>query len=377
MRASTFQGNGTVGRDPPRLLVLDLAEGTSDSSAIAMALESSGYHVVPAGSGGEALEVLRGTRPALAVVAEGGVGSSGRIAEIRATARTAGIPLLEVLEADTDLEARLASLETVNDWVVRGCAPEELAARVARLLHPSPPFDVPFASLVVHDLRTPLNVIGLSMRMIEQALPRNDPEVEEDLRFVEENLRQIERMLSQLSDHARLFDRGLTLTVHAFDPRRLVDEILENRASLAARRGWKGSPVQLAVEDTCPKEVTLDQGRARVAIEYALINATAAANDQPIRLTLRGGPHAQRWIIETAIDRPPPASVTSIELHPYGFERLCGCAADRRGMDLAIAARISEIFGGSARLEVVAGRGTTIILDWPAQLVGSSSPPGA
>lgn len=37
-------------------------------------------------------------------------------------------------------------------------------------------------------------------------------------------------------------------------------------------------------------------------------------------------------------------------------------------MDLAIVARISELFGGAARLDVDENRGTTIILDWPTRL---------
>jgi len=279
-----------------------------------------------------------------------------------------GIPVLAVVESGPQLEMRLRTFEDADDWIVRDGSPEEFVARVARLIRrqAAPPIDVPFSSMVVHDLRTPLNVIGLSIRMVEQALPRDDPEVEEDLRFIDENLRQIERMLTQLSDYARLFGSGLGLTVDAFDPRRMVDEILENRESRSSRPGWKGSPVHLDVQRTCPQEAVLDQGRARMAIEYALSNANAAAHDEPIRLTLRGGPQPGRWVTEVAIDRPPPTSITSVELRPRSFERLCGCAADRQGMDLAIAARVSELFGGSARLEVVPGRGTTIILDWPA-----------
>ncbi len=58
----------------------------------------------------------------------------------------------------------------------------------------------------------------------------------------------------------------------------------------------------------------------------------------------------------------------STELRPHLFERLCGTAAERRGMDLAIAARVSELFGGTARLEAVEQKGTTILLDWPVRL---------
>jgi signal transduction histidine kinase len=229
------------------------------------------------------------------------------------------------------------------------------------------PIDTRFTSLLVHDLRTPLNVIGLSLRLIEQALPTDDPDVAEDLRFIDENFHILERMLAQLGDYARLLEPGLNLALSEFSPWRLMEELLENRS---ARPPRKQAPVQLDVQKTCPTTALLDHGRARLALDYALTNATAAAGAEPIRVVLRGTP--ERWIIELSIDRPPPGSVQSLELGSNAFERLCGSAAERRGMDLAIAARVSEIFGGTARLEAVEGRGTSIILDWPARYVGPS-----
>jgi signal transduction histidine kinase len=227
------------------------------------------------------------------------------------------------------------------------------------------PIDTRFTSLLVHDLRTPLNVIGLSLRLIEQALPTDDPDVAEDLRFIDENFHALERMLAQLGDYARLFEPGLNLVLSEFSPWRLVEELLENRP---ARPPRKQAPVHLDIQTSCPDVALLDQARARVALDYALANASAAAGVEPIRLLLRGAP--ERWIIEIGVDRPPPCSVQSIELRSDAFERLCGSAAERRGMDLAIAARVSELFGGTARLEAVEGRGTSIILDWPARYAG-------
>jgi len=369
MRSSQQPGEG-VGHDSPQLMVLD--EASPEVPEITAPLESRGYRVVRVKSGGDALHVLRRTRPALTIV---GRATAAPLTELRTAAREMGIPVLDLVDSGADLMARLGSSEEADDWVIRDSSPEEIDARVARLLRRSralaaqparpatSPIDVKFSALVVHDLRTPLNVIGLSLHMIEQALPKKHPDLEQDIRFVEENFRQIERMLSQLGDYARLFERGQSLTASEFDPRRLVDELLENRKS---RPGWKGATVRLDIDTTCPKEVRLDQKCARMAIEYALVNADAAAHDEPIHLRLRGAPH--RWLIEIVIDRPPPSSVSSMELGPQSFERLCGCAADRRGMDLAIAARISEMFGGTARLEALPGRGTSIILDWPARI---------
>jgi hypothetical protein len=50
------------------------------------------------------------------------------------------------------------------------------------------------------------------------------------------------------------------------------------------------------------------------------------------------------------------------------FERLLAIAAERRAVDLAIVARISELFGGSARLQREPGSSSSIILDWPVRL---------
>jgi signal transduction histidine kinase len=391
---STLQwGEIGAGRGSPRVLILD--EVAPGSSEIPAPLEARGYEIMAVGSGIEALQELRRNRPGLLVVAPS-PGSSGPEracgpgAELRAAARELGIPVLDVVSPGDDRDAggTLRPAEEADDWVVRGSSSEELAARVARLLRrprtatpapeaapaPStsaplaPPIDTRFSALVVHDLRTPLNVIGLSLHLLGPVLPRDDPEIEENLLSLHENFKQIERMLSQLSDYARLFEPRLQLQVSPFDPRRLVDELLENRH---ARPGQRRSPVRLDVQTSCPVEAALDQGRARLAIEYALLNAGAAAQDGSIRLTLRGGP--QRWIIEVSVDRPPPSSVHSVELRPQVFERLCGTAAERRGIDLAIAARVSELFGGTARLDVVAGRGSTIVLDWPARIAGPSA----
>jgi signal transduction histidine kinase len=125
--------------------------------------------------------------------------------------------------------------------------------------------------------------------------------------------------------------------------------------------------VTLVVDGSCPAEVTLDPMRAKQAIQYALTNAASAAREGgPVRVIVRGG--TDRWITELAVDRPPPPTVQPLTLRPDLCERLCGIEAERRGMDLAIAAKISAMFGGTARLEVREGRGTSVVLDWPTRL---------
>ena len=306
----------------------------------------------------------------LVVVVDPGGSAEARGACAEAAAK--GLPVIVVAEPGGPDHDPFGG---ADDWVSPGCLSTELPARAARLLkrrQPAParsalPADAHFFALVVHDLRTPLNVIGLSLRMISQAVPTGDPDLEEDLRFVEENFWQIERMLSQLSDYYRMFESEGQLAPTEFNPKRLVDELLESRATKAGSRASAKSVPVLVDDRDCPAEVSLDPSRARTALQYVLANATAAAHGGPIRLTMRGGP--DRWVIEAALDQPAPSSVKPVTLSPVAFERLCGVGAERRGMDLSIAAKVTELFGGSARLEVdEKDRGTRVVLDWPARL---------
>lgn len=341
-------------------------------------LETQGYRVRNFNSTPDALASLRShERPALLIVATDSAGTDlAGLAPLFSLARELGLPTLAILESGADLKAATEQDLEIFDWVVRASVTHELSARVDGLLRrqvrkqessgtaaPTMPTDPRFFPLIVHDLRTPLNVVGLSLRMIDQALPRGNPDLEEDLRFVEESFKQIERMLAQLSDYYRLYEPDAPpVESTEFSPERLLSEVVESRNLKA---GGKAVPIHVEVHQSCPPEAQLDPRWAKQAIQYALGNAVAASKVEGVHVTLHGGP--DRWVTEFSVKQPPPSTVTSVTLRPDLFERLCGTASERRGMDLAIAARISELFGGAARLEVDESRGSTIILDWPVR----------
>jgi len=226
--------------------------------------------------------------------------------------------------------------------------------------------DSRFLSLVVHDLRTPLNAMTLTMRLVEQSVPGGNAELDDDLRVLNENVRQIERMLAQLSEHCRLSDDAIVLRREEFDPRRMVGELLEDDVLASAPGGAPG----LVVRPGCPAVVELDPAWARTATRHALENALAAAEGGLVQVTLGG--QADRLVIEVTVDRAPPPSVHSARLRGDHSERLLGGPHERRGLELALAARVSELFGGTARLEVAPSRSSTIVLDWPTRLESSA-----
>ena len=331
------------------------------------------FEVTAQGPGPSAgVREIQGGRATLAVVVEAG-GPAGAFPGLVDLARKQGVATLLVVDTDVDPKELAGRVRGYDGWVAFDSLGRELPARVADLLHrlgtrPNrlPTIDTRFLALVIHDLRTPLNVIGLTIRAITQTVPNRSAELDEDLTFLQENARQIEKMLAQLGDYCRLVEGESQVSAVEFDPRRFLADFLEDRQR---RPGTEPTPVRLEWTDSSPSEVALDPLRVQLALQHSLTNAINAAGEAPVRLRSSGEPG--RWVVEIIVDKPPPQTVASIQLRPDRFERLGGTAAERRGLDLAIAARVSEIFGGSARLDVEPGRRSSVVLEWPDRLDGS------
>lgn len=353
--------------------VLFVSEQGHPHPELIEALKVGGFLVEAVETASEALKRLSDEAPdAVAILGQ----ALGRgFTSVRDAGHSLGIAVVEVAEPGQSATQLAARNGRADGWHFLSSPPEDLPLRVSLAIErrrlgvkPAPavprfsPFDSHFLSLIVHDLRTPLNVVGLSLRMLDESLASSDSEVQEDLRFLKENFLQIEKMLQELSDYCRMIDSSTSLGPYAFDPRRMVEELIEGRSS---RTGGAAS-VRVEVRPDCPAEVSLDQPKVLLALEHALNNAAVAAGERPVRLILGGG--EGRFRVEVEVDRPPPDSVHATELKPDRFERLAGIAAERRGLDLAIAARVSELFGGGARLEVERGKATRVVLDWPARI---------
>lgn len=348
----------------PSQPVLLLADDPASMSALASELARwsipAEYRPLPAAF--EAL--LDEIAPSVVVLAR--PDDPDRAASIHAAAKARQIPALVLVEPGDSPQATLERVRPFEDWLARPFSPQELATRVLALRGRMPraaAIDPRFLALSVHDLRTPLNVIGLTIRAISQSVPAKTAEFEEDLLFLQENARQIERMLAQLGDFCRLLEIESPPHGVEFDLCRFLEDFVEDRAG---RTGADANPIVLDLAGPRPREVSLDPNRTRMALQHAVANAATAAGTSPVRIELRGDP--SRVLIEVIVDRPPPSTVKPTTLRPDLFERLAGSAAERRGLDLAIAARISQLFGGTARLDVDPGRRSSIVLDWPARI---------
>ena len=334
-------------------------------AAIGASLQALGYLVTNHDQPNIAAEILRRERPDLVVVAETGPAAASSFPHLGEAARGLQIPALAVGDPAGELDGWVANYD---DWVLPAGVATELPFRAKRLVgRPStakpPTVDPRFLALVVHDLRTPLNVINLTIRAIGQSVPNPSADFEEDLSFLQENSKQMEKMLAQLGDYCRLVEAEQRPAALEFETRRFLADFLEEKQS---KREPEFKSVRLEIAPAAPSEVALDPNRVRLAIQHALANAVAAAGDAPIKLRSRGP--AECWTIDVVVDKAPPPTISAIPLQAHVFERLIGSPAERRGLDLAIAARVSELFGGTAELTVEPGMRSTISLRWPARL---------
>lgn len=223
-------------------------------------------------------------------------------------------------------------------------------------------------SLVVHDLRTPLNAVALTLSLFERILSESHPELDEDLALMRLSLAEHERMLKCLNDASHAPDDASILDPRPFDLAALVADAAACAASELA------AECVLEVESSPgPVIVVLDRGYATLAVRHALGNSVASADGRPIRLAVTSAGDRRR--VEFKIVGDPPQTVSPALLRPNEFVRILGGPAERRGLDLAIAAQISELFGGSARIEVEPGVCSAVVLDWPSRTAARAGLP--
>ena len=334
------------------------------AGTIASSFEALGFAISHHDQPNLAAEIIKRDRPKLIVVVEIAGNPVAVFPRLAESARRLSIPTLAIAEPGPGLAE---VVHGYDDWLTPAAVETELTIRARRLIDRSaepqtPAIDPRFLALVVHDLRTPLNVFNLTIRAIGQSVPTPSPDFEEDLTFLQENSKQMEKMLAQLGDYCRLVESEQRPSAVEFETKRFLTDFLEEKLS---KREPEFKSVRLEIGGDAPSEVALDPNRVRLAIQHALANAVAAAGDSLVKIRSRGS--SGRWTIDLVVEKAPPPTVTATTLQSHIFERMIGAPAERRGLDLAIAARVSELFGGSARLEVEPGTRSVITLDWPTR----------
>jgi len=218
------------------------------------------------------------------------------------------------------------------------------------------------ASTVAHEVRNPLNAIGMSVqRLRREFIDANAPaggadgadqsEQRELLDVLSSETQRINRIVQQFLDYAR----PPRLVVRRTDLRGLVADVAASLRASAEARG-------VSVDDDAVKagEGVVDADQLRQAIDNLVRNAIEAS-PAGARVSVRARRAGAGHVIEVEDNGPGiPADVL-----PKIFDLYFTTKSDGTGVGLAVTYQIVEAHGGTIEVDSTEGRGTRMILTIP------------
>ncbi len=374
-----------IGGNGRRILVVD------DNPDVLYLLEQhlvrSGFAAVGALDGPTALEMVEQMGPELVVCDVMLPGIDGYEVTARIKGRPAA-PFLPVVLVTAGTPDRQRGLESgADDFLGKPVEAAELIAKVRSLLRlrdailegrrqaeelrRSEKVKERFIATVAHDLRTPLNAMGLTVEMIRM-VPLSPEEHEASLTVLAQNIQRMADLLKGLLDYSQLVAGEQPLNLAPFDPRSLVHDV---RDSLAATAVHQGLEVVGTIDPGLPNEVISDYAKCRQVVFNLGSNALKFTRQGGV--TFRARPDGDgSWAVEVT-DTGVGIAPEDLEgiFEEFGQARI-GRPSDipGTGLGLAISRRLSERLGGGLTVRSELGQGSTFCARLPVRL---ETPPRA
>jgi signal transduction histidine kinase/ActR/RegA family two-component response regulator len=236
-----------------------------------------------------------------------------------------------------------------------------------------------FLGMISHELRTPLHAIVSSIELLGfNSHSESDRKV---IQRLETAARQLEAQMKDLTDYARLGAGKLELRQEAFEPRELLQSIVdENERAARARglvfeHGWVGPERPVVADPHRIRQIANNlvtnairyTERGKVRLEFALepgapvvgpVRADQAAHEA-------GGANT---LVIVVSDTGPGVAADKIPLIFKEFTQLDTSRSRRyegAGMGLAIVRGLVDLFGGTIETQSSVGKGTTFTVCIP------------
>ncbi|HNS50228.1 MAG TPA: two-component regulator propeller domain-containing protein [Anaerolineae bacterium] len=251
-----------------------------------------------------------------------------------------------------------------------------------------------FLANISHELRTPLNaILGFSRLMLGSSLPARDHAPSPERGTLTESQRQDLAIISRSGEHllglindvlemSKIEAGRITLNEHAFDLRRLLED-MEDMFRLRAEA--KGLALESEVDPGVPQVVGADEGKLRQVLLNLLGNA--------VKFTQTGDIFLRAAIRTAGEGSGEPVSLLHVEVEDTGpgiapeeqaavFEPFVQSQSGRRaaegtGLGLSISRQYAELMGGTLSLSSTPGRGSLFTLEVPVRAVDEAALPGA
>ena len=216
------------------------------------------------------------------------------------------------------------------------------------------------ASTVAHEVRNPLNAIGMSVQRLRREFVNAAPdqgaaakaEQTELLDVLSSETSRINRIVQQFLE----FARPPRLAPQPVDLAAFLAEAAASTAAMAAQRG-----ITLDTELERVGETSLDADQFRQALDNLLRNAIEASTEGS-SVVLRAGrsDDGYRIVVE---DHGPGIPADQV---PRIFDLYFTTKAEGTGVGLAVTHQVIEAHGGTIEVDTELGRGTRMIIHLPS-----------
>ncbi len=385
---------------PSKILVVD--DDPRNVRLMESILRTSGYPVLKAYDGQEALDLIASERPDAVLLDVMMPRMSGFevCRKVRDRFETRLLPVIMVTALNA-LEEKVQALEMgADDFLSKPVNKVELLAKLRSILRVkalhdqveatraeleaknrdlvrAEGFKEKLVQMVVHDLKNPLSGIMGNLQLLQiQGAPQDPAHLREILARTEESARQLMKMILTLLDVARLEEGKLVLRRTAVSAARVIQECVRQVEGLAAR-----SEVELVlVLPEAPLPVSADEELLSRVLGNLLSNAlkhTPAGGR--VEVGAGGGEGEVRiWVKDSGEGIPP-------ELLPRIFDKFVVGEADARGARRALDTGLGltfcklavEAHGGTIGVESEMARGSTFSFHLPAAPPPREALPGA